>query len=110
MIKLNQARRTRRTDWKQFRQVLAWLCVVLILVTGSVHLLHQHPAGEDATAPPCGLCAVAHMVVLPVPVIQQPVVAQAFTTFVLQQVQAPPPRTAAPNLYVRPPPVLTLPA
>ena len=92
------------------RFVLAWLCVVLILVTGCVHLLHQHPQGDEAASAACGLCAVAHLSVLPVPVLEQPVIAQAFTSFEPQSFQAPPPRFLHPSLYVRPPPVLTDPA
>ncbi len=90
--------------------MLAWLCVVLVLVTGSIHLLHTHPQGDDAAGTACGLCAVAHLSVLPVPVAQQPVVSQTFTAFAAQAVQSPPARTFHPSLYVRPPPVATSPA
>lgn len=102
--KLSAARLPRQTT---ARSVLAWLCILLILVTGCIHLLHQHPAGDDAASAACGLCAVAHLSVLPVPVLEQPVVAYAFTSFDPESIQAPPPRFFHPSLYVRPPPALT---
>ncbi len=110
MLQLSPSRAPRHSTLPTAGTVLAWLCILLVLVTGSIHLLHTHPQGDDAASAACGLCAVAHLSVLPAPAVQQPMVAQCFTGFAVRTVQAPPPRFFHPSLYVRPPPVLTSPA
>ena len=43
-----------------FKQAVAVLCILLVLVVGAAHLLHVHPATTVGDAG-CALCVVAHL-------------------------------------------------
>jgi hypothetical protein len=86
-----------------WRILLALLCVLLVIVLGSVQVAHSHADGNETHAD-CALCATAHISVHPV---HAP--APAPTTSVVAVVEALPhstlPRTLSIfALFTRPPP------
>lgn len=89
------------------RVLVAFVCLLLVLLVGSAHLLHTHSAGDEAANPSCSLCAVAHLTALPAPVLGTPVAAESI--LLLRRVSAfvAPLRYFAPSLCVRPPPAST---
>jgi hypothetical protein len=101
----NQQQRA-RYSW---RLLLAILCVVLVVCTGTVQVAHTHADGADTHAD-CSLCAIAHIAVhmTQTPTAAPPVV-------VVAVLQALPP-VLLPNalstfaLFTRPPPVAAVPA
>jgi hypothetical protein len=99
----------RRSVDRPWRLLLAILCVLLVVVSGTLQIAHTHADGADTHAN-CSLCAAAHITVhlaqAPVPV---PV---ATVISVLHAV----PRTVASTalctfaLFTRPPPADVVPA
>jgi hypothetical protein len=99
----------RRTD-SPWRILLALVCVLLVLVTGTVQVAHTHADGADTHAS-CSLCAVAHITVH---LAQTPAPAQA-PAAIVTMLQALPPAAIASALstfalFTRPPPTAALPA
>ena len=86
------------------RYLVAMLCVVLILFVGVAQVLHTHAADEAANAS-CSLCAVAHVSVLPGPVLATPVATEAIVPVAEAEPVSAPQRFFSFSLYVRPPPV-----
>jgi hypothetical protein len=86
------------------RIVLALLCVLLVIVCGTIQAVHVHPAGEISHAD-CALCATAHLAVQVV----QPAVT-LFVTPIVVVVETAAPRVRSTTfstfaLFTRPPPV-----
>jgi hypothetical protein len=86
-----------------WRILLALLCVLLVVLLGSVQVAHTHADGNEIHAN-CALCAAAHITVHPVVA-----PAPAPTTSVVTVVEALPPsilpRTLSTfALFTRPPP------
>lgn len=83
---------------------LAFLCVVLVVVCGTIQLVHTHPQGDVSRAD-CALCATAHVVVQ----ISAPSVTLRVTPVVaMLEAPAPPVRFGIFStfaLFTRPPPV-----
>jgi hypothetical protein len=101
------ARHPSRTACNQtLRNLVAMLCVLLIIFVGATQGLHTHP-GDDPANPGCSLCAVAHISALPTPVLTSPVVAQTILPVAETHAVSAPPRFFSFALYVRPPPALT---
>lgn len=100
-------RATRATAAFSLRKLVALLCVFLILLVGSAHLLHTHPAGDDATNPACSLCAVAHLAPLPAALHVIPAVSEQIFPLPRFLSSSAPQRYFAPGFYVRPPPAST---
>ncbi len=98
---------TRANVTQTLRSIFAGLCILLILITGAAQLLHTH-AGPEATDSGCSLCAVAHLSVLTVSVLTQPVTTEAVLTLRTAETQLTPFRRFFFATYVRPPPSLTL--
>jgi hypothetical protein len=94
---------------RSLRTVLAVVCVLLVMVSGTVQVAHSHVGGDDSHAN-CSLCATAHVTVH-LTETQAPVVAAR----VVVRVEALP-LTAAPSRFLsfsyftRPPPSLNLPS
>lgn len=93
-----------------WRIILALVCMLLVLVTGTVQVAHTHADGADTHAN-CSLCAVAHVTVH---LAQTPAPTQA-PAAVVTMLQALPPASIASALstfalFTRPPPAATLPA
>ena len=87
-----------------WRILLALLCVLLVVVLGSVQVAHTHADGNETHAD-CALCAAAHISVHPV---HAP--PPAPTTAVVAVVEALPPSLVSSPvsifaLFTRPPPV-----
>ena len=88
---------------RPWRILLALVCVLLVVVLGSVQVAHTHADGADHAD--CALCAAAHVSVHP---IHAP--SPAPTTSVVAVVESLPPsilpRTLSTfDLFTRPPPV-----
>jgi hypothetical protein len=86
-----------------WRLLLALLCVFLVVVTGTIQVVHAHPVGDISHAD-CSLCATAHVTVQ---VVEPPVA--LFVSAVVAAVEAsvPPIRTGTVftfALFTRPPP------
>ncbi len=89
------------------RALVAFVCILLVLLVGSAQLLHTHPAGDLAGDPTCSLCAVAHLTALPAPVLDGPVTAEAILLLRGVCCLTAPSRYFATALHVRPPPAST---
>ncbi len=95
--------RSARAD-PPWRILLALLCVLLVVVLGSVQVAHTHADGNETHAD-CALCAAAHISVHPV---HAP--APAPTTSIVATLESLPP-SILPSalstfaLFTRPPPV-----
>jgi len=92
-----------------WRLLLGLLCIVLVVVCGSIQAVHVHPDGDILHAD-CPLCATAHVAVQVV----QPPVAE-FVAPVLSVVEAFVPIVRTRTfcifaLFTRPPPAPLLPA
>ena len=85
--------------------LVAFLCLLLVLVASTAAAMHTHPTGASDAS--CSLCAVAHLSAIPAPhaatAIAEP-----------SEIFLPPSHTLAArasafhfSLYVRPPPSLT---
>ena len=93
----------------RWRLLLAILCVVLLVFTGTVQVAHTHADGADTHAN-CSLCAVAHIAVH---LAQAPAPVQ--TTAIVAILHALPPdllpsALSTFALFTRPPPVTAVPA
>ena len=97
---------SRRGRSQSFRNLVAILCVLLILFAGTAQVLHTHATGEAAN-PGCSLCAVAHSTSLVEPVVATPVAAETVAPVAQPDPVAAPKRRVSFRLYVRPPPALT---
>jgi len=97
---------TSRSQSSTLRYLAALLCVLLILFVGVAQTLHTHTADEAANAS-CSLCAVAHVSVLPAPVLATPVAAELVVPVAANEPASAPKRFFSFHLYVRPPPVST---
>jgi hypothetical protein len=97
---------SRKGTSQVFRYLVAVLCVLLILFVGVAQVLHTHTANEAANAG-CSLCAVAHVSVVPAPVLATPVVAEVVLPVAQPEAVSAPQRFFAFSLYVRPPPAAT---
>jgi hypothetical protein len=92
--------------WKIF---LALLCVLLVVVAGTVQVAHTH-VDRTAGHADCALCAAAHVTVH---LVQTPIPAPSAVVVAVLQVL---PRSVLPTalstfaLFTRPPPVATVPA
>lgn len=100
---MGHADQRNRAD-RTWRILLALVCVLLVVVLGSVQVTHTHADGSDTHAD-CGLCAAAHISVHP---IHAP--SPAPTASVVAVVESLPPsilpRTLSTfALFTRPPPV-----
>ncbi len=97
---------TRNCKRPVFQVLVAGMCIALILVLGTVQLLHTHNSNEAAKAG-CSLCAIVHLSALPIPVLSPAISIQL--TLLLQQPTAAhaPPRFQASPRSIRPPPVPT---
>jgi hypothetical protein len=87
-----------------WRILLALLCILLVVVLGSVQVAHTHADGNETHAD-CALCAAAHITVHP---IHAP--APAPTTFIVATLEPLTPSIlpcalATFALFTRPPPV-----
>lgn len=92
-----------------WRLLLAVLCVLLVLVSGTVQVAHTHADGADTHAD-CSLCAVAH-VAIQVVHSPAPVPATAVVAVVAALLPARLPVTLSTfALFTRPPPATALPA
>ena len=87
--------------------VVAFLCILLILIVGAAQLLHTHNAGDETVSSGCSLCAVAHLAAIFAPTPAGLVKAESIWLFTQAVPAEAPPRYFARSLYVRPPPVLT---
>jgi hypothetical protein len=92
-----------------WRILLALLCVLLVVVAGTVQVAHTHADGTDTHAN-CSLCAAAHITVH---LAQTP--APAPTAAVVAVLESLPPAVAPSALstfalFTRPPPVAAVPA
>ncbi len=83
---------------------MAILCVLLILLVGATQALHIHAPDETAANPGCALCAVAHVSVLPTPVLATPAVAETVAPVAVADPVLAPQRFFSFSLYIRPPP------
>jgi hypothetical protein len=95
-----------RSTW---RILLALVCVLLVVVAGTVQVAHTHADGTDTHAD-CSLCAAAHITVhlaqtpIPAPVAVVVRVPEALPPSIL-------PHTLSMfALFTRPPPVAAVPA
>jgi len=88
-----------------FRGILALVCILLVFFVGSAQLLHAHSASEAPNGT-CGLCAVAHLSVIPAAVLASPIAVETVESVSLPALGATPPRHRTYSLYVRPPPAL----
>lgn len=103
---MNFSNAYRRNESQSFRAVLAWLCVLLILLVGAAQLLHTH-AGDEASGSSCSLCAVAHCSALPAPAVAEPLVVETVQPLRHVTPMCRSLRHLSFELYVRPPPALT---
>jgi hypothetical protein len=105
---MGEAGRIDRAE-RPWRFLLAFLCILLVVVLGTVQVAHTHADGNESHAD-CALCSAAHITVHPV---FAP--APAPTTSVVATVEAVP-TTTLPRilstfaLFTRPPPVAVVPA
>ncbi len=94
---------------KSWRIFLALVCVLLVVVAGTVQVAHTHADGA-VTHADCSLCVAAHITVQ---VVQIP--AQAPPVAVVTALEAEPPSVmpvplSTFALFTRPPPVAVVPA
>ena len=87
-----------------WRYLLALLCVLLVVLCGTIQVAHTHPRGDTSRAD-CALCATAHVVVQ---ISTPPVTLRA--TPIVSTVEAFTPLSRARTLstfalFTRPPPV-----
>jgi hypothetical protein len=103
---VNLRRNSATSAWRVF---LAFFCILLVVVAGTVQVAHSHADGTDTHAD-CSLCSAAHVIVH---LVQTP--APAPSVAVVIQVEAEPP-TVLPvalstfALFTRPPPAAVFPA
>lgn len=87
-----------------WRLLLALLCIVLVLASGTIQAVHSHPDGDVSHAD-CSLCATAHVAVQ----VASPVVSVSFSPLVSRvEVVSKPPAVRSQTtfaLFTRPPPV-----
>jgi hypothetical protein len=101
----HQSQRTSRS----WRFLLGLLCILLVVVSGTLQVAHTHTDGADAHAN-CSLCVAAHVTVQ---LVQSPFPAP--TISVVSILEALPP-SVVPSalstfaLFTRPPPVAAVPA
>jgi hypothetical protein len=94
---------------RPWRILLALLCVLLVLVAGTVQVAHNHADGADRHAD-CPLCVAAHATVH---IVKTPAAAPsaAVVARVEALLQAVFPSAPTPlSLFIRPPPVAVVPA
>lgn len=94
---------SRQGQSQTLRNLVAILCVLLILFVGATQALHVH-ASDEAANPGCGLCAVAHVSALPAPAVATLVVAEAVAPVAAVEPLSAPQRFFSFSLYTRPPP------
>ena len=83
--------------------LLVLLCIALVVVCGTIQVVHTHPRGDNRAD--CALCATAHVVVQ---ISTPPVVLRATTFASMVEVSAPLSRARTLftfALFTRPPPV-----
>jgi len=97
---------TRPGQSQTIRNLVAILCVLLILFVGAAQALHVHNAADEAANPGCALCAVAHVSALPTPVLAHLLVAETVAPIVAVDPVAAPRRFFSFSLYTRPPPAV----
>ena len=95
---------TRPGQSQTLQNLVAILCVMLILLVGATQVLHIHASDEAAANPGCALCAVAHVSALPTPVQAAPVVSESVVAIAAADPVAAPRRFFSFSLYTRPPP------
>jgi hypothetical protein len=99
-------KRRSRSRWEF---LLAWVCVLLVVLCGTLQAVHTHPNGTAFHAD-CSLCAAAHVTAQ---VAQSPVaVPQASIVAVheLSPASVPPTALSTFALFTRPPPDAVVPA
>ena len=109
-IVAGMSRSTRRAGTvRSLRVILAVACVLLVMLTGTVQVVHSHAGGDDSHAS-CSLCVTAHVAV-------HLTQAQAPTPAarVVARIETRPPAelpsgSTAFSHFSRPPPSLNLPA
>ena len=95
----------RDCDGRSWRLLLALVCVLLAVVSGTVHATHSHSDGS-ANHANCSLCAVSHVTVQ---LVQTPVPAPATTVIAMIEAIGPsytPSALSTFALFTRPPPVV----
>jgi hypothetical protein len=94
---------------RTWRILLALLCVLLVVVAGTVQVAHSHADGADTHAG-CSLCAAAHVTVN---LVQTPAPVPAASIVAVVETLPPaviPSALCTFALFTRPPPVAALPA
>ena len=92
-----------------WRVLLALVCVLLVMVAGTVQVAHSHADGADTHAD-CSLCAAAHITVH---MVQTPAQAPPVAVVTLLEFEPPsvlPIALCTFALFTRPPPVAGVPA
>jgi len=95
----------RDCDGRSWRLLLAFFCVLLVVVSGTVQAAHSHSDGS-ANHADCSLCAVSHVTVQ---LVQTPVPAPATTVIAMIEAIAPsytPSALSTFALFTRPPPAV----
>jgi hypothetical protein len=91
------------------RLFLSWLCVLLVVLCGTLLAVHTHP-NETALHADCSLCAAAHVTAQ---VTQSPAPAPPVAIVTLPEsatVSVVPTALSTFALFIRPPPVAVIPA
>jgi hypothetical protein len=91
------------------RILLALVCVLLVVVAGTVQVAHTHPDGAASHAS-CSLCAAAHVTVH---LVQTPAPAPEASVIAVPESLPPAVHSTGLNtfaLFTRPPPVAAVPA
>jgi hypothetical protein len=94
---------------KSWRVLLALMCVLLVVVAGTVQVAHSHADGE-VTHADCSLCVAAHIAVH---LAQTPVEAPPVALVTALEAEPPsimPVPLSTFALFTRPPPVAVVPA